>query len=539
MNKTEPNQKIQYLGLADVIPSATNPRKLFKQAELEELAVSIRERGVIQPIAVRPVASIENEDQRKAAGQAAYEIVAGERRWRASKIAGKSDIPAVVWPISDYIALEIQVIENAQRQDLDPLEEGEGYDRLLREGKTTAEEIAGRVGKSRGTIYSRIKLLDAPEKAKAAYRAGKLSAQILLLIARIPNAQVAEEATDRILKGHFGEPMSFRQAHQMIASDYMTQLKGAPFDPKDAALVPDAGPCAACPKRSGNQKELFADVGRADVCTDPVCFRLKCDAVRARRMAQAEAEGKMVLSVEDSQVLYPHGNYLSHDAPVIELAKHCPFASGKTWHEVMADLPEEERPSVIVAVDRNGDLHELIGKKEAGEVARALDLATPGETRGDLSPAAVHQRQQAKEAREKHERTTRTVNLVVDAILAKQEKAKDLKNLSRLLLMVALHEAHFDTCRRVNVRHGFTTVKKDGEPRRFYDKLAKAADKNPLAFALESLLWESAMFSNDLPKTIVEAAKIYGLDLSKIRAEAKTKPAPAPTPKSEEASTKK
>ncbi len=348
---------------------------------------------------------------------------------------------------------------------------------------------------------------------------------------------LAEEATDRILKGHFGEAMSFRQAQHMIASDYMTQLKGAPFDPKDAALVPDAGPCAACPKRSGNQKELFADVGRADVCTDPVCFRLKCDAVRARLLAQAESEGKMVLSSEDAQSLYPHGNYLSHDAPVIELAKPCPFASGKTWHEVMADLPEAERPSVIVAVDRNGDLHELVGKKEAGEVARALDLATPGETRGDLSPAAVQQRQQNKDAREKHERTTRTVNLVIDAILAKQEKAKDLKALSRLLLMVALHEAHFDTCRRVNVRHGFTTVKKDGEPRRFYDKLAKAADKNPLAFALESLLWEGAMFSNDLPKTIVEAAKIYGLDLSKIKAEAKTKPAPAP--KSEEAAPKK
>jgi hypothetical protein len=379
--------------------------------------------------------------------------------------------------------------------------------------------------------------LDAPDKAKDAYRAGKLSVQVLLLVARIPNQKVAEEATDRILKGHFGEPMSFRQAQQMIASDYMTQLKGAPFDPKDATLVLDAGPCAACPKRSGNQKELFADVGRADVCTDPVCFRLKCDAARARLMTKAEGEGKMVLSVQDSQALYPHGNYLTHDAPVIELNKPCPFAPGQTWHEVMADLPEGERPSVIVAVDRNGDLHELIGKKEAGEVARALDLATPGETRGDLSPAAVAQRQQNKDAREKHEHITRTVNLVIDAVLAKQEKAKDLKALSRLLLMVALHEAHFDTCRRVNVRHGFTTVKKDGEPRRFYDKLAKEADKNPLAFALESLLWESAMFANDLPKSIVEAARIYGLDLPKLKAEAKKKP--EPVAKSEEVAAKK
>jgi ParB/RepB/Spo0J family partition protein len=536
MNKTE-TEKIQSLAVADLIPSATNPRKIFKQTELEELAASIRERGVIQPIVVRLVSTIENDEYRKAAGKAVYEIVAGERRWRASKIAGKKEIPAVVRHLTDYIALEVQVIENAQRKDLDPLEEGEGYDRLLREGKTTVEEISGRVGKSRATIYGRIKLLDAPEKAKEAYRAGKLSVQVLLLIARIPNRKVAEEATERILKGRWGEPMSFRDAQNMIASDYMTQLKGAPFDPKDAALVPDAGACAGCLKRTGNQKELFPDVGRADVCTDPGCFRLKCDAARARLMAKAESEGKMVLSAEDSQTLYQNGKYLSHEAPVIELDAPCPFADGKTWQEVVAELPEGERPSVIVAVDGNGDLHNLIGKKEAGEVARSLDLATPGETRGDLSPAAVQQRKQIKEAREKHECTTRTVNLVIDAILAKQEKAKNNKALARLLLMVAVHEAHFDTSRRVNARHGFTSQKKDGEPRQFYRARAKEAEKNPLPFALESLLWESAMFANDLPQTIVEAAKIYGLDLPKIKAEAKKKP--VKVEKSEEAAPKK
>lgn len=113
--------------MADICPSSTNPRKNFKQPELEELAVSIKERGVIQPIVVRPVSSIENEAHRKAAGKAAFEIVVGERRWRSSKIAGRKEIPAVVRTLTDYIAFEIQVIENAQRSDLDPLEEGEGY----------------------------------------------------------------------------------------------------------------------------------------------------------------------------------------------------------------------------------------------------------------------------------------------------------------------------------------------------------------------------------------------------------------------------
>ncbi len=221
----------------------------------------------------------------------------------------------------------------------------------------------------------------------------------------------------------------------------------------------------------------------------------------------------------------------------MELDGPCPFVVGKTWKQIIHQLPEGERPTVVVAVDRDGQLRELVGKKEAGEVARAFDLATSGQTRGDLSPAAVHQRQQIREAREKGEQITRTVNLVIDAIVAKQEKAKHNKALSRLLLAVAMHEAHFDTCRRVNVRHGFTSVKKDGEPRQYFRARAADCSSNPLAFALETLLWECGMFSRDLPQTIVEAAKFDGLDLPKIKAAAKKKPAKAEKP--EEAAPKK
>jgi len=541
MKKTTPtpDEVIHQLLVAEMIRSATN-RKIFKPEKLQEMADSIREQGVIQPIVVRPVSCIEDEARRKEAGSAKFEIVYGERRWRGSKIAEKIHIPAVVRELNDHDALKLQVIENAQREDVDALEEAEQLNGLLKSGKSTIAELVADIGKSRATIYGRIKLLDAPDKAKAAYRAGKLTPQVLLLIARIPNAKVAEEATDRILKGSYnGEPLSFRQVQNVIASEYMTQLKGAPFDPKDATLLPCAGACAGCPKRTGNQKEMFSDVGRADVCTDPVCFRQKCDAARDRLMAQAEAQGKMVLSVEDSQALYPHGSYLDSGAPVIELARPCPFADGQTWQEIVDQLPEGEKPSVIVAVDRTGQLHDLIGKKEAGEVARALELATPGQTRGDLSPSAVHQRQQIKDAREKGEQVTRTVNLIISAVVAKQAKAKDNKALGRLLLAIALHEAHFDTSRRVNMRHGFTTVKKDGEPRAFFRALAEA-QPDPLAFALETLLWESGMFHQELPKTLIEAAKIYGLNLAKIKAEARKKPVkPEKAAPPEEATTKK
>src|SRR5476651_1245823 len=345
MSKTT-TEKIHQLPVAEIIRSATN-RSRFKPEALEEMASSIREKSVIQAVTVRPVSCIEDEARRKEAGNAKYELVVGERRWRGSKIAAKTTIPSVIRMLDDHEALKLQIIENAQREDPDPLEEAGQYDALLKSGKSTVDELAAQIGKSRATIYGRIKLLSLPERVKEALRAGKITPQVALLIARIPNPKLAEEAAVRILKGDNGQPFSFRQVQAFIAEEYMTQLKGAPFDPKDKTLVPAAGPCASCPKRTGNQKELFSDVSRADVCTDPVCFRQKCEATRLRVLEAAKQEGKLVLSPEDSAELYPYnGGQLRYDAPVVELDQPFPFERKKTWAEVISKLPTEERPQV-------------------------------------------------------------------------------------------------------------------------------------------------------------------------------------------------
>jgi hypothetical protein len=308
----------------------------------------------------------------------------------------------------------------------------------------------------------------------------------------------------------------------------MMQLKGAPFDAKDKTLVPEAGPCALCPKRTGNERELFADVGRADVCTDIVCFRAKCDASRARLLVRAKEEGKIVLSSEESAQLYPHHSHLSYEASYVELSQSCPFAPKKTWGEVIAKLPNAERPEIAVAVDKTGALHELIGRKEAGDVARTLDLAKSAETRGSLSPEAVNQRRQARESRERHEHTIRAVDLAITAVIEKQAKAKDAKALFRLLRVLAMKEANFDTERRVAKRYGFMTPKKDGDVRAYYAKVAKQAEAAPLPLILETLLWHSSLFADrGLPETMTTACKIYGIDPKKIEAAAKQKPAKA------------
>jgi ParB family transcriptional regulator, chromosome partitioning protein len=147
-------------------PNPRNPRRHFADTELDELTASIRERGIIQPILVRTT--------RGALDQ--YEIIAGERRWRAAQRAGLHDVPVVLLEVSDREALELAIIENVQRADLNALEEAGGYQALGDEFKYSQEEIAKIVGKSRSHVANTLRLLKLPESVQGYIRVGKLSA---------------------------------------------------------------------------------------------------------------------------------------------------------------------------------------------------------------------------------------------------------------------------------------------------------------------------------------------------------------------------
>jgi ParB family chromosome partitioning protein len=147
-------------------PNPRNPRREFAPAQLDELANSIRERGIIQPIAVRPVRGTNDT----------FEIIAGERRWQAAQRAGLHDVPVVVLDVSDVEALELAIVENVQREDLNPLEEAAGYQALIDEFKYQQDEIAKVVGKSRSHIANMLRLLKLPEFVKSAMRTGQVSA---------------------------------------------------------------------------------------------------------------------------------------------------------------------------------------------------------------------------------------------------------------------------------------------------------------------------------------------------------------------------
>ena len=147
-------------------PNVRNPRRIFANAEIDELAASLRERGIIQPIVARPV--------RGAAD--AYEIIAGERRWRAAQRAGLHEVPVVVIEATDEEALQLAIIENVQRTDLNPLEEADGYRALIRDFSHSQDDVARMIGKSRSHVANTLRLQTLPDRVKEHIRAGRLSA---------------------------------------------------------------------------------------------------------------------------------------------------------------------------------------------------------------------------------------------------------------------------------------------------------------------------------------------------------------------------
>jgi ParB family chromosome partitioning protein len=185
-------------------PNPRNPRKSFSEAELEELAASIKERGIIQPVVVRAVRGAKDS----------YEIIAGERRWRAAQRAGLHEVPIVPLEATDSEALELAIIENVQRSDLNPLEEAGGYQALADEYKHSHEDIAKIVGKSRSHVTNTLRLLKLSEPVKAYINAGKITAGAArMLIGADDPEEMAREIVERGLNVRQVEAMAKERAN--------------------------------------------------------------------------------------------------------------------------------------------------------------------------------------------------------------------------------------------------------------------------------------------------------------------------------------
>ena len=248
--------------LARIVSSLTNPRKHFDPAKLDELAQDIERRGIDTPITVRPLPGNRVGDTERGVE---YELVCGERRLRASQLAGVATIPAMVRALTDNEALEVQLCENLKRDDLTALEEAEGYDTLMQHSKINADELGERIGKSRSYVYGRLKLLDLCQEARASLRSGEVDASRALVVARIPDSKLQIKAMNEIVQGPSyiyggaGEPMTYRQALDHVQKNYMLKLSEAKFKITALDLVPAAGSCKDCTKRTGHDPDLFSE----------------------------------------------------------------------------------------------------------------------------------------------------------------------------------------------------------------------------------------------------------------------------------------
>ena len=189
------------VSINDLIRNKFQPRKNFNKENLEELTNSIKEQGVIQPIVVRPNKTSDGK----------YEIIAGERRWLASQNAGLHEVPVVVLNIDDVKSLEFAIVENVQRQDLNPIEEAKGYQRLIDDFNYNQDKLSKFIGKSRSYIANSLRLLSLPEEVLKMVEQGNLSSGHARSLIGLPNAKnIAKQITDRKL--------SVRQAEQIVKS---------------------------------------------------------------------------------------------------------------------------------------------------------------------------------------------------------------------------------------------------------------------------------------------------------------------------------
>ncbi|MDP3088836.1 MAG: ParB/RepB/Spo0J family partition protein [Methylotenera sp.] len=416
----------QHIALTEIKASYTNPRKRFNEVDLQELADSIKAHGVMQPILVRPWAHPENSSLNMSPSDYGikYQIVAGERRWRASQLAQQETIPAIVRELDDLETLQLQIIENLQRSDLHPLEEAQGFKALLdnKDAKSwNADELAVKIGKSRSYIYGALKLNELCTFAQDIFLDGRFGREIALLIARIPGEKLQKQATKEIVNGNGQDTFSFRAAKNYIRDRYTLSLTSAVFDTNTTSLLPAAGSCLSCPKRSGNYPELFPDMESTDVCTDPDCFGLK----KAMHVQLLIAKAPKAITGEEAAKIMPYGANSWVSGSHYEKPTDIAMGTGKPWQELLGEYMPE--PVLIVDEKNNTtNLYEVSALQEklqekiaSGELV--LEAKAPAEKNVyQIEQEALHIKQA--------EETTR--RLAIFNKLAKHLHNQDYENMS-------------------------------------------------------------------------------------------------------------
>lgn len=438
------------IGMIEASP--TNPRKSFEPTALAELSENVKRYGILQPLLVRPnrkrmlgmrpvktgvfdVIDTEKgntleicdsqEDAQAVLALGAFELVAGERRFRAAKMAGIETAPVIARELNDGEVLEIQYIENLQREDLTAMEEAEGFALLIESKRYTAESLAEKLGKSRSHVFGRLRLLKMIPEVKAAVQSGALPQTIAELVAKLPTAEIQKEALGRVMMGGFGyyegttfrhECMSFRTAKEFLLREYTLDLEEAPFEMAEAGFV-FAPACVDCPKRSGNCREEYPEIKGPNVCTDPTCYDRKKKASAAIKLERyAREKGIEALALDVCEKLFGIGNWLRGDEyrkldDEADLVDATEDDTEDDTFEKWLPAPESEGFAAItgsgecVTVYRAKDLYAELKAKGVKFYEEEIELGPEGETKEERAERERLRREkyEEEEAKRKEE----------------------------------------------------------------------------------------------------------------------------------------
>lgn len=514
-----------------IAPSLTNPRKTFDQAKLQELADSIKASGVHQPVLLRPLPAHRLEDTHREARAnkrpaPEFELIAGERRWRASQLAGLAEIPAMVRPMTDTEALEAQVIENLQREDVTELEEAEGYEVLMRTGNLNADQVSAKIGKSRSYVYARLKVLDLCGEAREALRHGEIDFSKALLIARIPDEALQLKALDYCTDpNYYGDLPSQRDCARHIQQNFMLKLSSAKFKITDASLVPKAGSCKECPKRTGANPDLFQDVDSADVCTDPKCYHSKEEAHSLTIKKAALESGAHIIEGREAKALMPN-SWSSEVKGYLRLDDKNDSPTDKPLRKLIGKAMEQQgiKPTLVANPHKDGELVAVITPDQAEVLLKAVNQeeAAAKIEQGAQLVADLDKRQAAAQAKTAFEEQWRW-----DLLTATWDQIRN-----------GTHEAPSDA-----VMRGIATTMAKGLNQDRAKKLCKLLDLGkvaPVAGLLQYIADTDApadalqlmvMFQDveyrywiatgEANTALLQVAEDFGVDLEKIKAQTK------------------
>ncbi len=216
-----PDARIWKIAVDKLAPSAYQPRTHFEKEALEELSASIRQNGILQPIVAR----------RLPTGK--FEIIAGERRWRAAQLAGLHEVPVILKVLENQAALELAIIENIQREDLNPIEEGEAYQRLAQEFRLTQQQVAEKVGKDRATVANAMRLLALPPQIRQMVVESEISAGHAKVLLSLTNPAAQLEIAKKISQ----QKLSVRQLEKLVAAE----AAGKNSEQDDSLKKPESG----------------------------------------------------------------------------------------------------------------------------------------------------------------------------------------------------------------------------------------------------------------------------------------------------------